>query len=406
MKAFRTILFWLHLATGVTVGTIVLIMSVTGVLLTYEKQLTRWADTRSLDGAPPAPNAPRLDVATLVARARATVDATPTAVAWRSGVDAPVAVAFGRERTVFVNGYTGEVLGQGSAGTRRFFRTVTDWHRWLGADGEDRAFGKSITNLANLGFLFIVVSGLYLWWPRHATRQSLRSVALFRRGLRSKARDFNWHHVIGLWSWAPLVIIVASGVMISYPWANRLVYGLVGEKPPAVAPAGLPGSAAGGAPGATSAATSGAARDGGRGGEPLPLAGIDPLVARAQQRMPGWRSVTLTLPTRPTAPVVFALDGGTGGQPQKRAELQLDRTTGAEVKWTPFSAGTPGRRLRSILRFAHTGEVLGIVGQTVAGIVTLGVVLLVYTGLALALRRFLSWRARKGRAATGEAVRA
>ena len=59
------------------------------------------------------------------------------------------------------------------------------------------------------------------------------------------------------------------------------------------------------------------------------------------------------------------------------------------MRWQPFSA-EPGRRLRSILRFAHTGEVLGIVGQTIAGIVSLGAVLLVYTGLALSLRRFLN----------------
>src|SRR3712207_466179 len=114
MKAFRTLLFWLHLSTGVAVGTVVLIMSVTGVLLTYEKQLTRWADTRGLDGAPPSPTAPRLDVATLVDRARLAAPGTPTAVTWRSGRDAPVAIAFGRERTVFLNAYTGEVLGQGS----------------------------------------------------------------------------------------------------------------------------------------------------------------------------------------------------------------------------------------------------------------------------------------------------
>ena len=64
VKAFRTLIFWLHLLTGLSVGIVVLIMSVTGVLLTYEKQMTRWADTRALDGAPPAPEPapePRVD---------------------------------------------------------------------------------------------------------------------------------------------------------------------------------------------------------------------------------------------------------------------------------------------------------------------------------------------------------
>jgi uncharacterized iron-regulated membrane protein len=413
VKALRFLIFWLHLLTGITVGTIVLIMSLTGVLLTYEKQITRWADTRALDGAPPSLNAPRLDVATLVDRARQSSPGTPTAVTWRADDSAPVEIAYGRERTLFLNAYTGAVLGDGAQGTRGFFRAVTNWHRWLGAEGPSRPLGKSITGLANLGFLFIVLSGLYLWWPRHWTRRTLRSVTFFRRGLRSKARDFNWHNVIGLWSWAPLVIVVASGVVISFPWASNLVYRAVGETPPAPArPPGAPAPTVGGAP-REGAPREGAPREGSSRGqsamsEPaLQWNGLDALAARARQRVPGWRSVTLTLPTKPDVPVVFGIDGGTGGEPQKRAELQLDRTTGAEVRWQPFSAGTPGRRLRSILRFAHTGEVLGLAGQTVAGIVSLGGVFLVYTGLALTLRRFLKWSRRRRRfGAEGTARRA
>ncbi|MFL5617345.1 MAG: PepSY-associated TM helix domain-containing protein [Gemmatimonadaceae bacterium] len=397
MKIFRTLLFWLHLATGVSVSVVVLIMSVTGVLLTYEKQITRWADTHALDGAPPSPDAKRFDVATLVSRARAASTGTPTAITWRAGADAPVEVAFGRERTIFLNAYSGAVLGGGASGTRGFFRTVTDWHRWLGRDGPRRALGKSVTGIANLGFLFIVLSGIYLWWPRHWTRRTLRNVTRFRRGLRSKARDFNWHNVIGVWSWAPLVIIVASGVVISYPWASNLVYRAVGETPPA--PQRPPGAPGGLAP----TSLEGGRRSGAMSAVSEPA--LDTLVALATQRVSDWRSVTLTMPTKPDAPVAFAIDRGTGGQPQKRAELQLDRVTGAVVRWQPFSAGTPGRRLRSILRFAHTGEVLGVVGQTIAGLVTLGAVFLVYTGLALTLRRFVKWRRRKSRFAEGRAAR-
>jgi uncharacterized iron-regulated membrane protein len=65
------------------------------------------------------------------------------------------------------------------------------------------------------------------------------------------------------------------------------------------------------------------------------------------------------------------------------------------VRWEPFSSFTKGRQLRSILRFAHTGEVGGIVGQTVAGLVSLGGCFLVYTGLALAWRRLRAWRAKR-----------
>ena len=47
------------------------------------------------------------------------------------------------------------------------------------------------------------------------------------------------------------------------------------------------------------------------------------------------------------------------------------------------------------LRFIHTGEAFGLAGQTVAGLVSAGGAVLVYTGLALALRRLAAWRRRR-----------
>jgi uncharacterized iron-regulated membrane protein len=75
----------------------------------------------------------------------------------------------------------------------------------------------------------------------------------------------------------------------------------------------------------------------------------------------------------------------------------LDRKTGNVVRFEPFSSNTKGRQLRTILRFAHTGEVLGIIGQTIAGLVSFGGAFLVYTGFALAWRRFRSWLGRRSK---------
>ena len=41
---FRKTIFWLHLACGVSAGVVVLMMSVTGVVLTYERQAQVWED--------------------------------------------------------------------------------------------------------------------------------------------------------------------------------------------------------------------------------------------------------------------------------------------------------------------------------------------------------------------------
>jgi len=107
--------------------------------------------------------------------------------------------------------------------------------------------------------------------------------------------------------------------------------------------------------------------------------------------VPEWRSISLRFPTSPQAPAVFAIDSGNGGQPQLRATLTLDAASGDIVRWETFDTQSTGRRLRSWTRFTHTGEYYGIAGQTIAGLASLGGVILVCTGLALALRRFFAW---------------
>lgn len=382
MELFRKVIFWCHLVTGVIGGIIVLIMSVTGVLLMYEKQIILWADTRNYRAEPPAGTA-RLSVETIIAKAsESQPDAVPATVTLRSDPTYPATLSYAGGRNLFVNPYTGDIWGEGSKGVRDFFRTMTDWHRWLGAQGENRAVGRAITGACNLGFLFLVISGFYLWWPNKWKWPVVRNVIWFKRGLPGKARDFNWHNVIGFWSVVPLFIVVLSAVVISYVWAGNLVYKIAGEEPPAPRPAAPPGQAQGG-------------QAGQRQAEKISLDGIDSLWSRAEQQVSDWQSINLRLPTAADAPLVFTIDQGSGGQPQKRGTLTLDRATGETRLWEPFSSLTPGRRLRSILRFAHTGEVAGIVGQTIAGIASAGGAVLVWTGIALAWRRFRAWLKRR-----------
>jgi uncharacterized iron-regulated membrane protein len=389
--SFRNVLFWCHLVIGITAGAVIMIMSVTGVLLTYEKQIIQWSN-RSYRISPPANGAARLPLEQLLAQAETTLpDETVSSVTLRPDPQEPVEVGLSQRRSMFLNPYTAEALGEGSRGIREFFRVVTDWHRWLGLQGTRRDIGRAVTGACNFAFLFLVLSGLYLWIPRRWSVRSLRAVGWFNGKLRGKARDFNWHNVIGFWCALPLVIIVASGVVISYPWAGGLVYRLAGEEPPSAAAARnrtVPGERKPprenrGKPGIPGARRSAPA-----------FTGLSDVMELANQRSPGWRTLTIRLPASPEGPVVCALDHGTGGQPQKRVQLSVDRGTGAVVGQESFGDSSPGRRMRSLLRFAHTGEVAGVAGQSLAGIVSLGTAFMVWTGLALACRRLFGGRRR------------
>jgi uncharacterized iron-regulated membrane protein len=388
MQTFRSILFWMHLGAGVFAGVVVLIMSVTGVALTYEKQMIEWAD-RNAWTAPSSADARPLSPETLLAQVSlAQPGPAPVSVTMRAERRAPATVTDAANTALLVDPYTGSIIGPPPAGLRGFFRTMTSWHRYLAMSGESRATGKSITGAANLAFLFIVISGLYLWLPKLWTWIQFKNVLWFRSGLPSKARDFNWHNVIGVWSAIPLAIVVAGAVPISYPWASNLVYRIAGDTPPPPAAAAPP-------------------RTGERVTMTYVSGGLDAAWASSQAQVPNWRTMTTRLATSETAPVTISVDEGYAGQPQLRTTFTFDRSTGSLEKVENFKSLSSGRQLRSWLRFAHTGEIYGLAGQTIAGLVTAGSVVLVYTGIALALRRLAGWiNRRRNRAQAVERPRA
>ncbi|HXV83281.1 MAG TPA: PepSY-associated TM helix domain-containing protein [Candidatus Binatia bacterium] len=106
---------------------------------------------------------------------------------------ASVSVNLGRENTVFVNPYTGDLLG-GLSAIHHFMHEIVHWHRWLGMEGEGRAIGKAITGACNLAFFWLAVTGVYLWWPQSWRWRGLKTSLLFNHRLSGKARDWNWHN--------------------------------------------------------------------------------------------------------------------------------------------------------------------------------------------------------------------
>jgi uncharacterized iron-regulated membrane protein len=378
----RKIFFWTHLCAGTAAAIVILIMSVTGVLLTYERQMIAWADRDKR--VSPREDAARLSPEALLASVAASEKSTPASLTIHSDPTLPAEAGYGR-RIVFVDPWSGVVLGEGSKGMREFFHVVTDWHRWLAMSGDSRPVGRAITGASNLIFLFLALTGMYLWLPRRWGWQQVRAVLLFRGGLSGKARDFNWHNVIGIWSAVPLVFVILGALVISYPWATNLVYLVTGSEPPA-AQAGPPPGARG--------ASRGVAR----------VTGLDNAWRQAEAQVPTYQSITWRAPASGSAPHQFSIAESHRGRPDKRSTLTVHAATGAVMKHETFDSYNTGRQWRMWLRFIHTGEALGIAGQTIAGLVSAGGAVLVWTGLALAWRRFRAWRARRSQTPAAEPV--
>ncbi|NNF04596.1 MAG: PepSY domain-containing protein, partial [Rhodothermales bacterium] len=287
-------------------------------------------------------------------------------LAWRSVHHAGVVEVGTSEGAWFMDARSGEVVGSPDSSIRAFFGSVTGLHRWLGA-GESRSLGRTVTGVCNAAFLFMLLSGLILWWPRNWKRTAVRGVVMFRRGLSRRARNFNRHNVLGIWSVVPLIVIAATGVMLSFPTAGDAVFAAYNRVAADSGPS-TPRTFR------TPADTS----------EGMGLGG---LLRVAEGHANGWRRITMTLPHADTGHVVFGVDRGTGGQPQKQAELVLARGSGEVLAFTPFERESPGTRFFEMIRYVHTGEALGAAGQLVAGLVSLAAIFLVWTGLPMAWLR-------------------
>lgn len=120
----RRIIFWIHLGVGASATLVVLMMAVTGVILTYERQLNEWA-RRGYRAEPAGPDAQPLPADVLVERASsAAPEQQPSALLVQADALAPAAVRFGRRQTLYVDRYSGEIRGDGDTSMRRFLRGV------------------------------------------------------------------------------------------------------------------------------------------------------------------------------------------------------------------------------------------------------------------------------------------
>lgn len=409
---FRKILFWAHLVAGIISGLAIGIMCFTGVALAFEKQLVAWTEREVRTVAAPAPGQARLSIDDLVKRVEVhSPDTRLSAITISADPRAAVVFSLGRDQNVFADPNTGEVRAPTPSRIRAFLHTMEEWHRFLALSGDQRPLGKLINGTCNIAFFALAVTGLYLWMPRRWSWRGVRAVALFNSRLSGKARDFNWHNVVGLWSAPILIVLTLCAVPISFRWGNALVYQLVGETPPA-----QPGPGASNSPALSIV-------------PPAPFAerlSRDLQFAAVQKAVPDWETITLrqAAPNRPRATGTTPSSAGGTGSPSVAAAdsnrpdpqrsgatpttfmvktprawprtatttLSVNPYSGDILQTESFSSLSAGRRLRSWTRFLHTGEALGITGQLVAGAACLGGCFLVYTGFALACRRFFGKR--------------
>ena len=369
---FRSVVFWAHLVVGTVAGLVIFMMSATGVLLMYERQIVDWAE-RQYTVSAPADEAP-LTADVIVDRFHEThPEEHHFFVRFVNRPGAAVTVWAG-PNGYLIDPYSGAILREGQGSVAGFFRFVTRVHRWFAAEGRAFDAARAITAYSNLLFLFVIVTGVYLWLPRIWRWQILKTGILFNRKVNNaRARDFNWHHVFGFWSLVPLFLIAATATLFYFPWANAALYGAFGEDVPNrdhehEEMTGLE-----------------------RGTTPYQIL-LDRAKAHAADNGAGdWYSIWMEIGEIPGV-AEFYVDRSIGRRPAFAYGLTLDNNNAAVLEFKRHDDWSAGDQAWDVARFLHTGEIFGFAGQTIAGLASLAACMLVYTGLALAWRRLISPR--------------
>lgn len=371
-RTFRKALFWVHLTLGLFSGLVIALMSVTGIAIAFEDEMLAWADRKASSVEAPHAGAAPMEVEALIESVRAArPDFTISHVQISKEAGKAYTVRAGRDHMLYLNPYDGSVRESEAQGVQNLINRLEEWHRWLGLRRGQHKVGKLVTGVANLIFVGLCISGLYLWFPRRWALRALRQQLTLKKGAKGKARDFNWHNVFGFWSLPVLIVLAGSAVVISFQWGHRLPFLLMGETPPASRGSGM-------TPATVSVE------------EGIPQAPYKQVVSNVAAVFPDWQKMEIQLPkaSAPTESLKVGVTVPDYMPSRANIPVELNPYSAEIIQYSRFQDRSPGMKLRTWLRFLHTGAAFGFWGKVVATLGCLAAVVLVYTGFALSVRRF------------------
>ena len=227
-KLFKKLHLWLSLPFGLIIMTTCL----TGALLVFEKEITELVrhDSYTI----PVRKTQSLSLQSLLERvARETPDSVQiTSVTIPSDFRRAYTVGLSKPRRagVLVDPYTGKIVGQ--SGRLPFFTTVRELHRWLlnsmKPDSEGIFWGRVIVGTSTLLFVFILLTGLFLWWPKKLKGVGKRLKISLRQGRQRLFYDL--HAVGGVYVFVLLLAMAMTGLTWSFEWYRTGFYKVFGAE--------------------------------------------------------------------------------------------------------------------------------------------------------------------------------
>jgi uncharacterized iron-regulated membrane protein len=372
--AYRSVWRW-HFYAGLFVLPFILILSVTGAIYLFKPQIERWEERNFIGLGLDQAVSPDAQLAAVMA-------ASPGArfihyrLPRQPGDAAMVVVARadGAQRQVFVSPQ-GRVLGSLDP-KARIADTAARIHGTLLLG----KWGDWLVELAASWTIVMILTGLYLWWPR-----PLRAAGTLYPRLRLRGRPLlrDIHRVTGFWIAGLVLVMLVSGLPWAGAWGGafkwvRTELGLVSG--PQDWKIGVEGGHAG-------HHGSGPAAPPAPSGDSLPLSAF---VATAQAE--GMAFPVLVLP--PRAPQRFGPP--TGDEWTVKSQAQ-NRTLNRQVTYEPATGRETGRRgfadQHPIDRLVntgvawHEGQLFGLVNQIMGALTALALIGVSLLGVWMWLKR-------------------
>lgn len=370
----------LHRWLGLVAACWLVLLGLSGSLLAFYPEIDRALNP---DWATPQASGPDAPMQQVLDRARAAMpDRFLHSVFPANGPQdvhhvwfTPSAQDQGRMWEVLVDPVTTDVLGQREAvptlglSRRDLVNTVYTLHYNL-LLGEA---GSTLAGFVGLAALLSAISGLVLWWPRGG--RTWRAQLGFKPGAAGVRRHFDLHRAAGSYGWLPLVVVLFTGVTLTFPTQTEWLLGLgSGSAPPA--PPGLPAG-------------------------PLdPRVDADAVLARAVAHFPAARVRCLWLPQAAGPAWLVTLVEPQGvGLAGGRGELWVHPFDGSVLALHRHADASPVQAYQSWELPLHNGSALGLPGRLLVCVLGLLPLCLAVTGLVI------WWHKRRGRLAAKTVAR-
>jgi uncharacterized iron-regulated membrane protein len=336
----RKLIFNLHLYSALIVGIFVVMIGVTGSIMAFETELDRMMNPGLFRVEPQAQPMPAAGL--FQAASRAYPKQKIGSMRLPQSPDDSAQFTVKGPRQVFINPYTGAILGERNPLT--MLARIHQIHLRL-LMGET---GSNIVAIATGVLLFLVISGVYLWWP--VKRARVKWSASARRV------HFDLHNTAGIYSALFLVVLAVTGIAIHFD--DRLEQFLHQKAGTARISRNVPSVVQ----------------------DDLTPITPDQAIQAALTEMPEARALLVVLPANAQASYLVALRFPEDLTPGGRSWVNVDQYSGTVLSGQDSRTVAVATQTIILNRAIHTGDVFGLATKTLMSLSSLMLVIQAITG--------------------------